>query len=66
MISVVFFDVLSLLEQLPASTMFILVLSVSGITILALVNESACDRLIRILKVIFGRNDNKPRQKGQK
>jgi hypothetical protein len=60
MISVVFFDVLSLPEQLPASTMFILVLSVSGITILALVNEPACDRLIRILRVIFGRNDNKP------
>ena len=53
-------DVLSLLEQLPTSTMLILVLSVSGITILVLVNKSACDRLIRILRVIFGRNDNKP------
>jgi hypothetical protein len=60
MIGIVLFDVLSLLEQLPTSTTFLLVLSVSGITILVLVNESACDRLIRILKVIFGRNDNKP------
>jgi hypothetical protein len=60
MLYIAFLDILYLLGQLPASTMFILVLSVSGITILALVNESACDRLIRILKVIFGRNDNKP------
>ncbi len=60
MIGIVFFDVLSLLEQLPTSTTFFLVLSVSGITILVLVNESACDRLIRILRIIFGRNDNKP------
>jgi hypothetical protein len=56
----VFLDILSLLEQLPTSTTFLLVLSVSGITILVLINESACDRLIRILRVIFGRNDNKP------
>ena len=63
MLYIAFLDILYLLGQLPASTMFILVLSVSGITILALVNESACDRLIRILKVIFGRNDNTPKQK---
>ena len=66
LILIVFLDILYLLGQLPASTMFVLVLSVSGITILALVNEAACARLIRILKVIFGRNDDKPRQKGQK
>ncbi len=63
MFCIVLLDILYLLGQLPASTMFILVLSVSGITTLVLVNESACDRLIRILKVMFGRNDNKPRQK---
>ncbi len=61
--SFVLLDVLSILGQLPASTTLILILCVSGITILALINESACDRLIRVLKVLLGRSDNTPRHK---
>ena len=45
MLYITFLDILYLLGQLPASTMFILVLSVSGIAILALVNESYQIRL---------------------
>ena len=49
--------------QIPASILIVLVVCCFAIVTLVLVNELACARLIRILKVVFGSSDNAPRLK---
>ena len=52
-----------LITQVPTLVLVVSVVCVSVIALLAILNESACDRLIRILKVLLGRSDNIKRQK---
>ena len=49
--------------QVPASTLIVIVLCIFILAVLVLVNESACDRLIRILRAMLGKGDNTQRQK---
>ena len=52
-----------LITQVPTLVLVVSVVCVSVIALLAILNESACDRLIRILKVLLGKGDNTQRQK---
>jgi len=52
-----------LISQVPTPALVVFVLCVSVMAFLVLINESACDRLIRILKVLLGRSDNTQKQK---
>jgi len=52
-----------LLEQVPAIVLIVLVVCCFTLAALVLFNESACDRLIRILKVLLGRNNGVRKQK---
>lgn len=52
-----------LLGQVPTIVLIVFVVCCFTLAALVLFSESACDRLIRILKVLLGRNDRVPRQK---
>jgi hypothetical protein len=52
----------TILSQVPTIVLIVFVCCVFGVAALALVNESACSRLIRILRVLI-RNDNTPKRK---
>jgi len=52
-----------LLEQIPTIVLIVFVACCFGLVALVLCNESACDRLIRILKVLLRRSDELQRKK---
>ena len=49
--------------NLPTSALIVLLVCFFILAVLVLVNESACDRLNRILRTVLGRSDNTQRQK---
>lgn len=49
--------------NLPTSVLIVFLVCLFSIAILVLVNESACDRLNRILRTVLGRSDNTQRRK---
>ncbi len=49
--------------DVPTLTLTVFVVCFFIVVVLVLVNESACDRLIRILRVMLGKGDNTQRQK---
>ena len=54
-----------LLEQVPTIVLMVFVVCCFTLAALVLCNESACDRLIRILKVLLGRSDRVQNPKRQ-
>ena len=49
--------------DIPTLTLTVIVVCIFILIILVLFNESACDRLIRILRVMLGKSENTQRQK---
>ncbi len=56
-------DVGYLLNQVPTIVLIVFVAGCFVLVALVLCNESACNRLIRVLKVLLGRSDEARRQK---
>jgi hypothetical protein len=55
--------VIDVVGKVPASTFIVFVVCLFILVVLVLVNESACDRLIRILRVMLGKSDKTQKQK---
>ena len=52
-----------LLEQVPAIVLIVFVAGCFALVVLVLCNESACNRLIRVLTVLLGRSDKEQNTK---
>jgi hypothetical protein len=52
-----------LLNQVPTIVLIVFITGCFVLAALVLFNESACNRLIRVLKVLLGRSDEARRQK---